>query len=179
MSTIFSIGQMNQLATALENGVIRFSVTSDGTTGPEWIKWFDTNGYRLDSDVRALLKSDKFKPTKGVTYPVCVLKGERYEDRDRVTKTIRADAEKQKFPEPPLELACLIRKMFTNEQVREMGLYWIIIMHEAVNLSGDLHLLDVSCYGDDRWLAPDYDNPDDEWDRKHGFAFLTEQVSST
>ncbi|MEK7663973.1 MAG: hypothetical protein AAB340_00785 [Patescibacteria group bacterium] len=160
------------------NGVISFSVTSDSTTGPEWIKWFDENVYPLDYNARILLKSESFKPTKGVQYPVRVLKGELYEDNKRITKEIRADAKQRKLPTPPLELACLIRRMFTNEQIREMGLYWIIIMHEPVELSGHLHLLGVGGRGEDRWLSTYCVKPGSEWIQDYGFAFLAEQVSS-
>jgi len=161
-----------------ENGVISFSVESDGTTGPEWIKWFDENKYPLESDVRKVLGSDKFKPTKGVKYSVRVLKGELYEDDKLITKDICGDAKTRKLLDPPLELACLIRRKFTNEQVREMGIYCLIIMHEAVEISGDLHLLCVDCYVSDRWLSTNYDRPDGGWDRLDGFAFLASQVSS-
>ncbi len=161
-----------------ENGISRFSVTSDGATGPEWINWFDTNDYQLDDDAKTLLVSDKFRPTNGVTYQVCVLKGERYEDQKRITKEICADAQQLKLSEPPLELACLIRKMFTNERVQEMGLCWIVIMHKAVKLSGALRLLGVACCDGVGRLRTYYAYPADDWNCEFGFAFLASQVSS-
>src|SRR3989338_5485130 len=50
-----------------EDGVIYFSVTSDGTTGEEWIKRLESDGFRIGKHARQILRSLDFKPTNGVT----------------------------------------------------------------------------------------------------------------
>lgn len=161
-----------------EDGVIYFSVTSDGTTGEDWIKRLEGNGFRVGDYAKQVLRSPDFKPTNGVTTEVAVLKGMLFEDNDRITKKIRAEAGKRKLSKPNAELACLIREKFTDKEIEAMGLWYIVAMHEPINDSGDPLLLfaDRDCGG--RWLDACYGGPDDGWGRGHGFAFAVSQVGS-
>jgi len=155
-----------------EDGVIYFSVTSDGTTGEDWIKRLDGNDFRVGDYAKQVLRSPDFKPTNGVTTEIAVLKGMLFEDNDRSTKKIRAEADKRKLEKPNAELACLIREKFTDKDIEAMGLWYIVAMHEPINDSdGDPYLLSADRYDDGRWLsACDY-RPDYRWFRGLGFAF--------
>ena len=163
-----------------EDGVIYFSVTSDGTTGEGWIKRLEGNGFRVGDYAKQVLRSPDFKPTNGVTTEVAVLKGMLFEDNDRITKKIRAEADKRKLSKPNAELACLIREKFTDKEIETMGLWYIVAMHEPINDSfGDPRLLNAGRGGDGRWLNASYGRPDDRWFRDNGFAFVVlSQVSS-
>ena len=162
-----------------EDGVIYFSVTSDGTTGEDWIKRLEGNGFRVGDYAKQVLRSPDFKPTNGVTTEVAVLKGMLFEDNDRITKKIRAEADKRKLSKPNAELACLIREKFTDKEIEAMGLWYIVAMHEPINDSdGDPLLLDADRDGGGRWLHAFYDGPDYGWYRGSGFAFAVSQVSS-
>ncbi|MEX1120240.1 MAG: hypothetical protein WEB94_00595 [Candidatus Paceibacterota bacterium] len=119
-----------------EDDVIYFSVTSDGTTGEDWIKRLKGNGFRVGDYAKQVLRSPDFKPTSGVTTEVAVLKGMLFEDNVRITKKIRAEADKRKLGKPEPELACLIRLKFTDKEIEAMGLIWIFAMHEPINDSG-------------------------------------------
>jgi hypothetical protein len=44
------------------------------------------------------------------------------------------------------------------------------------NSDGDPNLLNVN--RDGRWLNANYDNPDNQWNRDNGFAFVVSQISS-
>ncbi len=161
-----------------ENGVIYFSVTSDGTTGKDWITWFENNGIRVSEYARQVLCSRDFKPTSGVTTEVGVLKGELFTDKDRTTDKIRLKAVQSKMILPEAELACLIRRKFTDKDLEAMGLYWIVVMHEPINDSdGDPDLLSAFRGDDGRWLDAFYDYADFRWHRGNGFAFAVSQVS--
>src|SRR3989344_2731566 len=136
-----------------KDGVIYFSITSDGTTGEDWIKRLEGNGFRVGDYAKQVLRSPDFKPTNGVTTEVAVLKGMLFEDNDRITKKIRAEADKRKLGNPNPELACLIREKFTDKEIEAMGLWYIVAMHEPVNDSdGGPLLLNASRYGGGRWL---------------------------
>ncbi|MHB1118017.1 MAG: hypothetical protein ACYCZ7_00590 [Minisyncoccota bacterium] len=165
-----------------EDGVIYFSVTSDGTTGEDWIKRLEGNGFRVGDYAKQVLRTPSFKPTNGVTTEVAVLKDMLFEDNDRITKKIRAEADKRKLSKPNAELACLIREKFTDKEIEAMGLWYIVAMHEPINDSGGHpNLLDASRYGDGRWLNACLDVPGvpgDRWNRGSGFAFAVSQVSS-
>jgi hypothetical protein len=162
-----------------EEGVIYFSVASDGTTGEDWITRLESKGFRVGDYAKQVLRSPDFKPTKGLTIEVAVLKGMLFEDQSRITSKIRAEADKRKLGKPKPELACLIREKFTDEEIEAMGLWYIFAMHEPVSDSvGDPNLLRASRGDGGRWLFAYHVRPDDGWDRDDGFAFAVSQVSS-
>ena len=160
-----------------EDGVIYFSVTSDGTTGEDWIKRLEGNGFRMGDYVKQVLRSRDFKPTSGVTTEVVVLKGKLLNGSNRTTKKILAEADKRKFEKPSAEVACLIREAFTDEEITAIGLALIVTMHEPINNpDGDLNLLLSDRRLGGRWLNSYYYHLDDHWRRGSGFAFAVPQV---
>jgi len=155
-----------------EGGVIYFSVTSDGTTGEDWITRLESKGFRVGDHAKQVLRSPDFKPTSGVTTEVAVLRGMLFEENDRITRKIRAEADKRKLEKPNAELACLIREKFTDKEIEAMGLWWIVAMHEPIeDFDGDPYLLSVLRDGGGRWLSACSVRPLLRWDRDRGFAF--------
>ena len=162
-----------------EDGVIYFSVTSDGTTGKDWITRLESKGFRVGDYAKQVLRSPDFKPTSGVTTEVAVLKGMLFEDNDRITKKIRAEADKRKLSKPNAELACLIREEFTDKEIEAMGLWYIVAMHESINDSdGAPFLLSARRGGGGPRLNAYGGRPGIGWCRGGGFAFAVPQVSS-
>jgi hypothetical protein len=166
-----------------ENSVIRFSVTSDGTTGPEWITRLEKGGFRLSRWSKDVLNSSDFCPTNGMTTEIAILKGELFSDDERITKNIRKQAYAevftpgQKLSDPNPEAACLIREKFSDQELEEMGLWTIIVMHEPIKDSdGDPSLLRANRGDDGGWLDAYYDEPGLRWGRGSGFAFSASQV---
>lgn len=158
-----------------ENGVIYFSVTSDGTIGEDW----ESKGFRVGGYAKQVLRSPDFKPTNGVTTEVAVLKGMLFEDNDRITKKIRAEADKRKLSKPNAELACLIREKFTDEEIRAMGLWYIVVMHEPINdPCGDPDLLGAGLSGGGNWLDACSGRPDSKFGHVYGFAFIVSSSPS-
>jgi len=159
-----------------KDGVVYFSVTSDGVTGEEWITRLESKGFRAGDYVKNVLRSKGFKPTAGITYEVAVLKGELFSDSERITKNIRKDAKNRKFTTPNAEVACLIREKFSDKELEAVGLYWIVVMHEPIKDSGgDPRLLGASRRGDGSWLGAYCGSPGDKWSRSDGFAFVFPQ----
>lgn len=163
-----------------QNGVIYFSVTSDGTTGPQWIERLEKKGFQIVDRAKSVLRSSDFKPTNGVTTEIAVLKGTLFADNERITKKIRAEADKRKFENPNAEVACLIRENFSDEEIETMDLRWIIVMHEPIKDSGGgPGLLGAYRGGDGRWLSAYCGRLDFGWDRgDSGFAFAVAQVGT-
>ena len=167
-----------------KDGVIYLSVTSDGTTGEQWISRLESKGYRSSDYAKSILRSPDFKPTSGVTYNIAVLKGELFSDSDRVTKNIRAQAyactfTPEKLSDPNAEVACLIREKFSDDELKAMGLTWIVAMHEPIKDSvGDPSLLDADRRDDGCWLHAHWGIPGSRWPRDSGFAFVVSQVSA-
>jgi hypothetical protein len=162
-----------------QDGVIYFSVTSDGTTGEDWIPRLESKGFRVGDYAKQVLCSPDFKPTSGVTTEIAILKGMLFEENNRITKNIRAEADKRKLLKPNAEVACLIREKFTDKEIEAMGLTWIIAMHEPINDSdGAPALLNANRNGAGQWLGSCDDRPGRSWDREDGFAFevLPQQI---
>lgn len=161
------------------DGVIYFSVTSNGMNGPQWVEHLQKKGFRVSDYAKSVLHLQDFKPTNGIVTQIAVLKGMLWNDKDRLTKNIRAMADERKLEKPNAEVACLIRDMFSDEELGAMGFYWIVALHEPIKDSGgDPSLLGADRDGDGRWLRATYDGPGDRWNPGGGFAFAVSQVST-
>lgn len=162
-----------------KDGIIYFSVTSDGTTGEEWIARLENKGFRVSDYAKNILLSKEFKPTSMVTTEIAVIKGPLFEDSDRITRKIRSFAFRRKLKAPNTEVACLIREAFSGKELEAMGLTWIAVMHKPIKVSDGVSRL-FSVYSDDDgpWLGARYSDPDLRWDSDDGFAFVLSQVSS-
>jgi len=168
-------GKFTQSDWREENGVIYFSVTSDGTSGQDWIKRLESNGFQVSDWAKSILHSLDFKPTSGVTTEIAILKGSLFSDSNRTTRNIYAEADRRNLTKPNAEVGCLIREKFSDKEIKAMGLWWIVVMHEPIKDSdGDPALLHV--YRSARWLYASYGNPDSRWDPGNGFAFVVSQV---
>ncbi|MFA6340624.1 MAG: hypothetical protein WCX27_00070 [Candidatus Paceibacterota bacterium] len=161
-----------------EDGVIYFTVTSNGKSGKEWIKHFESRKIKISDYAKQLLLSKDFKPSKkGTVSQIALIKGESFSDDDRITSKIRREADRHKMEKSNAEVACLIRDLFTDEEIKAMGLYWIITMHEPIKDSdGAPRLLSMNRDGGGPWFDTYYDRSGFGWGRESGFAFVAPQV---
>src|SRR3989344_746561 len=140
-----------------ENGVIYLSVTSNGMSGEQWIEHLEKLGFGLSDYTKSVLRSLDFKPTKGVTYEIAILKDMLFGDNDRITSNIRDLATRRKLIKPNAEVACLIRENFSDEDIEAMGLWGIVTMHEPIKDSDGVPFLLYSYRGGGgRWLGACY-----------------------
>jgi hypothetical protein len=161
-----------------QDGVIYFSVTSNGKTGEEWIAYLEGKKLEVGKYAKSVLRSSDFKSTSGVTTEIAVMKGILFADQVRITSHIRDEAERRKFTKPNAEIACLIRDKFTDKEIEAMGLWAIVAMHDPIEDSdGDLRLLGADRNVNDYDLHAFRGGPGSRWDREDGFAFSVEQVS--
>ena len=160
-----------------DEGNIHFTLTSNGFTHEQWEQHLERRGWRIGDYAPQVLRRASEAPTNGVTYNIVVRPGKKISDSDRITKKIRAAADKKGWLKPHWEVACLIRDTFTDEQLEQMGLWYIVTMHEPIKDSdGDPGLLSSSRYDAGRWLGADCGRPDGYWDDDGGFAFAVPQV---
>jgi len=159
----------------VEDGIIYFSVMSNGMTGEQWIERLENKGFRVGPYAKQMLLSSDFKPTCGVMTEVAVLKGTVFQNNDRTTKKICAEADKRKFTAPNAEVACLIREKLTDKEIAVMGnmmMWYVVVMHEPINDSdGSPHFLDVNRDNGGRYLGTHDAWADRRWDFTCGFAF--------
>ncbi|MFA6295199.1 MAG: hypothetical protein WC666_02120 [Candidatus Paceibacterota bacterium] len=160
-----------------DEGNIHFMLTSNGFTSEHWEQHLDRRGWRIGDYARQVLRRASEAPTNGVTYNIVVHLGKKISDSDRITKKIRAIANKKGWVKPHWEVACLIRDTFTDGQLEQMGLWYIVTMHEPIKYSdGAPNLLDSDRRGGGRWLHAGYARPGDSWLGDGGFAFVVPQV---
>ena len=155
-----------------QNGVIYLNVTSDGTTGYQWIKRFENKGYPVGKYAKSVLRSKDFKPTSGETTRIAILRGMLFEDHELRTNKIRAFAAERNLKAPNAEVACLIREIFSREMMNEMGLWWIVVMHEPITIPNvGSRLLDVDTFNRGEWLNTFDGKSEESWSRGHSFVF--------
>jgi hypothetical protein len=161
-----------------DEGNIHFTLPpTKGLSREQWEQHLEHRGWRIGDWARKVLRHASETPTNGVTYNIVVRPGKKISNGDRITKKIRVAAEAKGWVKPHWEIACLIRDTFTDEQLEQMGLWYIVTMHEPINDSDGVPILLYSRRDDDgRWLRADYDRPDDEWHDFGGFAFVVPQV---
>lgn len=160
-----------------DEGNIHFTLTSNGFSPQEWEQHLERRGWRIGNYARQVLRRASEAPTNGVAYNIVVRPGKKISDSDRITKKIRAAADKKGWVKPHWEVACLIRYTFTDEQLEQMGLWYIVTMHEPIKDSdGDPSLLYSDRRVAGRWLYADYGRPDDYWYDVGGFAFAVPQA---
>jgi hypothetical protein len=154
------------------DGVIHFTVVSDGKTGEAWLKHFESKKVRISRNARSIILSGYFKPTSGVVYKVAVIRGEFFSaDADRIRSKIMDEAHLRKMTVPNPEVACLTRDMFTDEQIKQTGLYWIVTMHQPItDHVGGMGQLGV--HASATRLGAFYGCIGGVWKRGNGFAFI-------
>lgn len=168
----FTVLQSSLPAWREEDGVIYFSVTSDGTTSEGWMRRL----YFPDF-TKQVFRSSNFTPTNGVTTEVAVLRASLFAAEDLFGTKVRAAAAERGFTKPNIELACLIRMKFTNMDLNDMGLDWILPMHGPVDVNAIPRLLYVRQRRDNVFLIDVCDEGDqDRFSHGGGFAFVAPQT---
>ncbi len=163
-----------------DEGNIHFTLTSNGFTREQWEQHLERRVWRIGDYARQVLRRASEAPTNGVTYNIVVRPGKKWGDSDRTTKKIRAAADKKGWLKPHWEVVCLIRDTFTDEQLEQMGLWYIVTMHEPIKDSDGVPcLLSSGRGGGGRWLCAYYGRPGGGWDGNGGFAFVVPQVSAS
>jgi hypothetical protein len=160
-----------------DEGNIHFTLTSNGFTREQWEQHLERRGWRISDYARQVLRRASDAPTNGVVYNIVVRPGKKISDSDRITKKIRAAADKKGWLKPHWEVACLIHDTFTDEQLEQMGLWYIVTMHEPIKDSdGVPGVLCAIRDVDGRWLDAYCGRPGVSWDGNGGFAFVLPQV---
>lgn len=155
-------------------------ITSDGRTGADFIRTMARKRCILSlqaSDVLCKKPFDVFV-TSGVMYETVVILGSEFSDSERITANVRKEANRRKYVIPPAELAPLLREKLGDEELKAMGLYWLVVMHEPIMDSGGRATQLLLSRDGDRRLTVDFDADSDRgWPREIGFAFLAPEGS--
>ncbi len=158
-----------------KNGVIYFSVVSNGFSGEQWIDYFKRRGIHVSSLAKKVLRSPKFKPTKSVIYKVAVLKDILFNQDGFTPEEIKEEANTRGFRIPNYEIACLIREKFLDSDFEKMGVncWTITVMSDLFeDDNSSTFLLKMGYFiGDSIFDTAHYYGPDYKW-KTGGYAFL-------
>lgn len=154
------------------DGIIYFSVVTNGMTGSQWVGALKRKGIRIGDDVKAVLLSDDFKPMpRGKVIEVAVLRGGYFEDGKRTTAQICAQAEDLELSKLNAETACLARTAFPDKEIEAMGLMHLVTVHEPIaDIDGNPSFLAVSRADGGNLLRAFLAKPERRWSRVSGFA---------
>lgn len=151
---------------------ITFDVTTDGRSGEQHIVSQDKK-FRVSEYGKQLLRNKEFVATNGVTYKLAVIMGNEFEDAQRTKENIRSEAASRGYLDPTPEMAPYLREMISDEELKRMGLWALVVMHQPITGSdGYPGLLGLGRGGGGRWLGACSGRPDDRWNRGIGFVFL-------
>jgi len=119
------------------DGVIYITFSSDSAVGKGWLKRLESKGETVTKYAKDLISSPGFKSTKGVK-EIAILRSSLFRDGERTYEHILDAARSGKFTggrkllNPDAEIACFIREKFSDEELREMGLEWVIVFHKPL-----------------------------------------------
>ena len=158
-----------------EDGIIRFSVEHRGIFGRLWVDRLKGKNFHITASSESVLCSDSFKPFDGLTTEVAVLRGIKLEKQYHA-QAVRTKAAERGWGAVNVEVACLIREKFSDNDIAAMGLRRIVVMHAPIaDFSGDLTQLCVSALSREGFLSTWTDHVETDFDGRTGFAF---QVSA-
>ncbi len=169
-----------------EDGIIYLSVTSDGTTGPDWIdrlerdERFGQKGFGLCSDAEKLIGTMEFVSTTGVEMEIAILKGSRLVHGNRTLRQVYEESFARQYASLTVEAACLVRVAVTDEDIAAMGLQAVVVMHEpAYDQDHQFrYVIEVPREKDDFILDVYPHYLDEEVSEDTGFAFLVPKARS-
>lgn len=158
----------------LSDGRITLTVTSDGTSGERWIQILEGAGYQLSIEAKRILLSETFAPTDGVVYYVTIFPGGLFKNGRRSVFRVRTEAEKFRFLRPPLEVACLLRMYLTDKDIEQLGLWFLVVMHDPIRITGGTPFL-LCPHRDEggNWFSVRFGYPSQRFGGDNGFVFIS------
>ncbi len=131
------------------DGIIYLDVTSSGRTGPEWVTHLRNKGFRIDQSALDILNSPCFKATCRVRARLAILKGMLFNDDERIASNIVRKVQSHRPDDNYLEISdvevmLLLIDMLTEQDMEEMGLFFIVGMHRPIFDHG--RLIGVDCH---------------------------------
>ncbi len=157
--------------------MIDVNLLSNGLTGQGWVNKFETEGRELSEEVKKILTSQAFVPTKGVIYKLVIIRGKTFEYGGRTVSTVREYAYSKGFFKARLEIACLFRDLLSDEKMREMRLYSLVVVSThakkkntkllMIDIDGAPNTLMAHCVKEMRMFR-----------RSTGFVFSTEKTKN-
>ncbi len=114
------------------DGIFYLTLVSNGTTGPQWIMYFEKKGFLIRERAKDILNSSDFVPTTNIAYNIAIIPGPLLDEKTRTLPNIHAYANKKRFQTPHPEIACLLMEYYSREDLVEMGIEALTIPHPPI-----------------------------------------------
>ncbi len=150
-------------------------VTSDGRNERQFISSLERAGYNISSQAKNILQETALVDLEEQTHKLVIIRGKEF-DGECLTTNVHAEAEHRGYLIPPVEVAFLLREVISDKELEQMGLLWLIVMHEPIRHGGHLSLFSLNQANKGRNLDVSVYHPNGCWDRRCGFVFLAPQV---
>jgi hypothetical protein len=143
-----------------DDGLVRFSLTADGTSGPSWKVRLEKSGYLVKETKlsQIMFEPRHFKPTM-ITRELVILPGSAVSKGSggvSVTE-MYAEARRRGFKRPNTEVGPLMRELFSKDDIAALELYSIFIGHKPIVDEGETGVYHCNFYMDDRaggkWMS--------------------------
>lgn len=129
-------------------GRICFTTISTGMNPNEWERRLEGRGCFISEEARKVLGVQGLVSNKGQVYRVIVCPSTEISKPDHRVGHIREYAFKMRWKIPHWEVACLIRYIFSNSLMEDIGLWSVITMHEPIKFGKDLCLFSANRFED-------------------------------
>ncbi len=150
---------------------ICLSVTSDGTSGPDWVERLKKKFRKVDPEIRKVLRSGDFTSTNGTTYNITILKGNYWLNGYLTIQAVRNLIENKVLKEPNLEAACLVLEKFHGLKLPHM-----MVMHKPVETAYHLPtFFEAQRISFHVKVGMSYNNLNDSLDNQTEFVLLSDK----
>lgn len=154
-----------------------FIVTSDGRKPREVSDHLAGKGSTVGMYAESVINHPNVAVTSGVTYLLGVLFGNEFTESARTSDNIIKKASYRGWSAPPVETAHLLREKVTDEVLKQLGLWRLVVMHDPLPDSrGVQSRLALSRSGEGQYLGARNGRPDAPWNDNDGFVFLVPQI---
>ncbi|MDD5566642.1 MAG: hypothetical protein PHH01_00405 [Patescibacteria group bacterium] len=148
-------------------------ITTNGRNGEQLIFDLRRQGNTIGRYAEGILYSTLLIVSNGKMYTLVIIPGDGFVDSQRTNQNIRAAAVARSYQTPPMELAPYLREKFSDEDLEQMGVRALILMHEPVaGLGGPREVLGVRRHVCSDGLLSYPGRPNHKWPRGIGFVFL-------
>ena len=125
-----------------KDGIIYFSIFSEGLTAEQWLEYFEKNAMTISSAVKNILLSMRFKPTIGEKY-FAIIKPNNFTDETRTLENIKTLAQTKRFRKLNAETICLLREALSDHDLENFGLKEVIVMRTGYGVNGNRRLAQI------------------------------------
>lgn len=162
-----------------EHGHYLVEVTGRTLTSTAEIQLLTEQRFCVDDFARQCLISNrpdsydaKHRLEEGKVYRIAIVLGREIKQNCTMAN-LQAYAKQFGYQKPLAGLMPRIRESVTDRQMEQMGISYIVGLHDPIKDSdGNPGILGASRAGDGRWLDAYFGSPDGEWGDRGAFAFV-------